>query len=123
MTQWIKSGVTDQYVYFQAPPGLSSFTVVGSRNSGSGFSTFTTPTVSELSSGTMPGLYALLLDEMTTMTAGNVTESLALHISASGWPGTIITVTLFDNLPADINQVLGTDISENAGDNSRNIGY
>jgi hypothetical protein len=122
MTQWIKSGTVDQYVYFQGPPGLSTWTVNGSKN-GAAAAAFTTPTINETSSSLLPGTYELLLDEQTTLAVSNVTESLALHISATGWSGTTIFVTLFDNLPADLTKVLGTDIAESAADNNRNIGY
>lgn len=106
----IQSGVIDQYVYFTGPPGMSTFTVYGARN-GAAAAAFTTPTVAEVDGTNMPGLYELLLDEQTTMAAGNSTEILALHIEATGWNGTIEFVTLFDNLPADVVKVAGsTDI-------------
>ena len=122
MTQWIKSGTVDQYVYFEAPPGLGTWTVYGSKN-GAAAAAFTTPTINETDATNMAGVYELLLDEQTTLAVSNVTESLALRITAAGWSGTTIFVTLFDNLPADLNQVLGTDIAESAADNNRNIGY
>ena len=104
MTQMIESGVVDQFVYFDAPPGLGTWVVYGSLN-GAAAAIFTTPTVNETDSTNMPGVYELLLDEQTTMTAGNSTEILKLYISAGGWSGKSIEVVLFDDLPANINQV------------------
>jgi hypothetical protein len=96
MSFWLKSGVTDQYVYFTAPPGLSSFTVYYSRNGGA-VAQDATPTVNETDSTNMPGVYEYLVTEDTTLAASNLTEHMALHISAAGWSGTIITLTLFDD--------------------------
>ena len=107
MTQWINSGVTDQYVYFDGPPGLSTFVVYRSRN-GAAAAAMTTPTVNETDATNMPGVYELLLDEDTTIAAGNTTESLKLFISAGGWAGKSIEVVLFNYLPADIKKVAGS---------------
>lgn len=88
----IRSGSTSTYLYFIALDGtdgvtrltgLSSFTVYRTRNGGAA-TAYTTPTISEISSGNMPGVYALLLDEDTTITAGADTEEMALHITATG---------------------------------------
>jgi hypothetical protein len=88
----IPSGVSDQYTYFVAvdssdkvtrEPGLSTFTVIRSRN-GAADAAFNTPTVSEIDSSTMPGVYALLLDEDMTIAAGNDVEHMALHITHAG---------------------------------------
>lgn len=88
----IPSGVTDQYTYFVAvdsgdkvtrETGLNSFTVVRSRN-GAADVTFTTPTVLEIDGSTMPGVYALLLDEDMTLDAGDDVQHMALHITHSG---------------------------------------
>lgn len=85
----IPSGSTDRYVYFVAvdptdlktrETGLSGFTVYASLNGGAA-GAFTTPTVNETDSSNMPGVYELLLDEYTTLTAGNDTEELCLHIT------------------------------------------
>lgn len=59
---------------------LSSFTVVGSLD-GAADVTFTTPTVAEIDATTMPGVYTLLLDELTTLASGHDTEELCLHIT------------------------------------------
>jgi len=88
----IPSGVVDQYVYFVGvdetdlnarETGLSSFTVYRSRNGGAA-AAMTTPTVNETDSSNMPGVYELLLDEDTTIAAGNDSEEMALHISHAG---------------------------------------
>jgi hypothetical protein len=74
--------------------GLSSFTVYRSRNGGTP-AAMTTPTVTELDATNMPGVYALLLDEDTTLTAGRDTEELALHIAATGMLDVTRTVELY----------------------------
>lgn len=88
----IPSGKTDQSIYFYAADstdlvsavtGLSSFTVYRSRNGGTA-TAYTTPTVSELSSANMPGLYRLLIDEDTTIASGSDSEEYALTITATG---------------------------------------
>lgn len=85
----IPSGSTDRYVYFVAvdsidlktrETGLTTFTVYGSKN-GAAAAAFTSPTVNETDASNMPGVYELLLDEQTTLTAGNDTEELCLHIT------------------------------------------
>lgn len=88
----IPSGKTDQVLYFAAvdatdlktrETGLSSFTVVRSRK-GSADVTYTTPTVTEIDATTMPGLYALLVDEDTTIDSGSDSEEYAVHITHAG---------------------------------------
>ena len=88
----IPSGKTDQSIYFYAADstdlvtaetGLSSFTVYRSRNGGAA-TAYTTPTVSELSSANMPGLYRLLIDEDTTIASGSDSEEYAITITATG---------------------------------------
>lgn len=87
----IPSGKTDQSIYFfaadstdlvTAETGLSSFTVYRSRNGGAA-TVYTTPTVSELSSANMPGLYRLI-DEDTTIASGSDSEEYAVTITATG---------------------------------------
>lgn len=60
--------------------GLTTFTVYRSRNGGAA-TAYTTPTVSELSAANMPGVYALTLDEDTTLAAGHDTEEYCVHIT------------------------------------------
>lgn len=88
----IPSGKTDQSIYFfaadstdlvTAETGLSSFTVYRSRNGGTA-TAYTTPTVSELSSANMPGLYRLLIDEDTTIASTSDSEEYAVTITATG---------------------------------------
>lgn len=88
----IPSGTTNRYIYFVAvdstdfttrETGLSSFTVYRSRNGGTA-AAMTTPTINETDATNMPGVYELLLDEDTTLTAGNDTEELSLHITHAG---------------------------------------
>jgi hypothetical protein len=85
----IPSGVTDQVIYFVAvdatdlktrETGLSSFTVYRSRDGGAA-TAYTTPTVTEVSSANMPGVYKLLLDEDMTIASGNDSEEVCLHIT------------------------------------------
>jgi hypothetical protein len=99
----IPSGSTDRYVYFlavdatdlQTPKtGLSGFTVYRSRN-GAAAAAMTTPTVNEVDSSNMPGVYELLLDEDTTIAAGNDSEEMVLHISVSGMKPVVRTVELY----------------------------
>ncbi len=101
MTQ-ITSGVTDQGFYFVGldstdlttrETGLSSFTVVRSRN-GAADASMTTPTITELDNTTMPGVYFLLCDEDTTLASGNDEEEMCFHITHAGMHPVTKTVTL-----------------------------
>lgn len=87
------TGVTDQYIYFVAvdsgdyvtrETGLSSFTVYRIRNAASTPTAYTTPTVTEVSSSNMPGVYSLLLDEDMTITSGDHSNAVCLHITHAG---------------------------------------
>lgn len=100
----VPSGTTDQYLYFAAydavdfttlKTGLSSFTVYRARNGGSA-TAFTTPTVAEVSSANMPGIYSLLLDEDMTITSGNEEEEMVFRITASGMAPVSMKISLFD---------------------------
>lgn len=89
----IPSGKVDQNINFVAldtagarVTGLSGFTVYRSRNGGTA-TVYTTPTVIELSSANMPGVYALLIDEDTTLASGSDSEEVALHITKTGMVG------------------------------------
>lgn len=99
----IASGVTDQYVYFVAvdstdrvtrKTGLSSFTVYRSRNGGAS-TAMTTPTVTELSSANMPGVYSLLLDEDMTIDSGDVEQAMVFHITQASMAAVTLAITLF----------------------------
>ena len=102
----IPSGVTDQVIYFVAvdstdlktrETGLTTFTVYRSRDGGTA-AAFTTPTVTEIDATNMPGLYKLLLDEDMTITAGNVSEEYAVHITQASMAPVTRTFELY--LPA-----------------------
>ena len=99
----IPTGSTDRYPYFLAvdatdlktrETGLSSFTVHRSRN-GAADVAMTTPTVTEIDATNMPGVYALLLDEDTTLTAGNDSEEMVFHITVSGMAPVTRTVEIY----------------------------
>jgi len=99
----IPSGVTDQYIYFVAvdatdyatrETGLSSFTVYRSRN-GAAAAAMTTPTINETDSTNMPGVYELLLDEDMTIGAGNDSEEMVFHITATGMAPVTRTIELY----------------------------
>lgn len=97
------NGTTDQYIYFVAldssdyhtrKTGLSSFTVYRSRNGGAA-TAYTTPTITEVSSANMPGLYKFLLDEDMTLDAGDDSQEMALHITASGMAPVTRTIEIY----------------------------
>lgn len=99
----IPSGKTDQVIYFVAvdatdlktrETGLSSFTVYRSRNGGAA-TIYTTPTVSELSAGNMPGVYSLLIDEDTTIAAGSDSEEYVVHITQASMAPVTRTIELY----------------------------
>ena len=99
----IPSGSTDRYIYFVAvdptdlktrEQTLSTFTVYGSLN-GAAASLWSTPTVNETDTTNMPGVYELLLDEQTTLTAGNDTEELCLHITQAAMAPVTRTVEIY----------------------------
>lgn len=99
----LQSGVTDKYVYFTAydstdhttqKTGLSSFTAYRSRNGGTA-TAYTTPTVTEVSSSNMPGVYKFLVDEDTTLAAGAFTEMMTIYVTASGMDPVEIPIELF----------------------------
>lgn len=88
----IPSGSTDRYVSFVAvdstdlktrETGFSSFTVYRARNGGTPVA-YTSPTIVELSAANMPGVYALLVDEDTTIGATHDTEEYVVHITHAG---------------------------------------
>lgn len=87
----IPSGKVDQSIYFVAvdssdlttrKTGLAAFTVYRSRNGAAGV-VYTTPTVVEVSAANMPGVYALLIDEDTTIAAGSNSEEYCVHITCA----------------------------------------
>jgi hypothetical protein len=89
LAQCIRSAEVDQYTYFVAvdptdkvtrETGLSSFTVQRSRK-GAAEVAYTTPTTTEIDATNMPGVYGLLLDEDTTLDAGDDSQNMTLHIT------------------------------------------
>jgi len=84
-------------VYFEAPSGLSSFSVGRARDTTS-FTGMDTPTVTELGS---TGVYALLLDEDMTIDADHVTEQMVFQFTAAGMTPTTIEVELFSTAVLD----------------------
>jgi hypothetical protein len=132
------SGVTDQYIYFVAvdssdlitrETGLSSFTVYRIRNAASTPTAYTTPTITEVSSANMPGVYSLLLDEDMTITSGDHSNEVCLHITqASMAPVTLKyelyrtdvtqgeTITVASGIPvANVTQFNGSNATSASG--------
>lgn len=99
----IPSGKTDVLIYFVAvdatdlktrETGLSGFTVYRSRNGGAA-TAYTTPTVAELSAANMPGVYALTVDEDTTIAAGSDSEEYVVHITQAAMAPVTRTIELY----------------------------
>jgi hypothetical protein len=121
----IQSGKTDQYIYFIAvdatdrvtrETGLSSFTVYRSRK-GAAEAAYTTPTIVEIDATNMPGVYALLLDEDTTIDAASNTEEYCVHITHAGMDPVTRVVELFRNTVdgKDLHKVLAVIAAAVAG--------
>jgi len=99
----IPNGSTDRKIYFVAvdstdlktrETGLTTFTVYRSRNGGSG-TAMSTPTIAELDSTNMSGVYSLLVDEDTTLGAGNDTEEMCFHITQASMAPVTRTIELY----------------------------
>lgn len=99
----IPSGKVDQSIYFIAvdatdyvtrETGLSGFTVQRSRN-GAAEVAYTTPTVTQIDATNMPGVYALLVDEDTTIASGSDSEEMCLHITCTGMAPVTRTIELY----------------------------
>jgi len=98
----VESGKLTLLDYFDAEvTGLTAFTVSFAKNTTS-FTTMTTPTVTEV--GTT-GIYALLLDEGTTIAAGNQTESVLYLIQHVGMPPKIIKIEIYDAPDVNVKEV------------------
>lgn len=76
--------------------GLSSFTVYRSREGGTS-TLWTTPTITEIDATNAPGLYAITVDEDTTITTANDTEELAIAVAHAGCDTEIFLVELYDD--------------------------
>ncbi len=101
--QRIPHGVTDQYIYFFAvdstdlktpETGHSSFTVRRSRN-GNASAAFTTPTINETDVTNMPGWYELLMDEDTSLDAGDQSQIMALHITQASMAPAKLVIEIY----------------------------
>ena len=99
----IVNGDTSKSIYFFAinstdhvsrVTGISSFTVYRSRNGGSA-TAYTTPTIAEVSSSNMPGVYKFLLDEDMTLDAGDYSQEMCFYITASGMDPVVKTIELY----------------------------
>jgi len=125
----VPSGKTDQYIYFVAydstdkvtrKTGLATFTVYRSRN-GAADVIYTTPTVTEIDATNMPGVYALLLDEDTTIAAGSDSEEYCVQISATGMTPITRTVELYRR-STTTGRTLDVSAAGEAGIDLANIG-
>lgn len=112
----VPSGKTDQYIYFVAvdatdlktrETGLATWTVYRSRK-GAAEVQYTTPTITEIDSSNMPGVYALLVDEDTTIDSGSFSEEYCVHITHSGMAPVTRTIELYKN---NITHVNGTAVT------------
>jgi hypothetical protein len=99
----IPSGKTDQYIYFVAvdatdlktrETGLTSFTVYRSRN-GAAEVAYTTPTITEIDATNMPGVYALLIDEDTTIASTSDSEEYCVNITQASMAPVTRTIELY----------------------------
>ena len=122
----IPSGTTDRYVYFVAvdstdlktrETGLSSFTVYRSRN-GAAAAAMSSPTVNETDATNMAGVYELLLDEDTTLAAGNDSEEMALHITATGMAPVTRSVEIYRPEPTEGSTLAVADVASILADSN-----
>lgn len=74
--------------------GLTGFTVWRSRNGATPVQ-YTSPDVTELDATDMPGVYALLLDEDTTIDAGFDSQEMVVHITAAGMAPVTRSIELY----------------------------
>jgi hypothetical protein len=88
----IESGVVDKQLYFVGvdatdlktfETGLATWTVYRTRN-GAAEVAWTTPTIAEIDATNAPGLYALLVDEDTTISYGVMEEEVSVRITHAG---------------------------------------
>lgn len=100
----IPNGSTDQYIYFVAvdptdlktrETTLTTFTVYSSVD-GDAAHAWTGPTVNEVDSTNMPGVYELLLDEDTAFSdSTHDTEEMCLHITHASMAPVTRTIELY----------------------------
>tara|TARA_Y100000590_G_scaffold419755_1_gene521778 strand:- start:9128 stop:9634 length:507 start_codon:yes stop_codon:yes gene_type:complete len=114
----VPASKTDRAIYFVAvdsadlktrESGLTGFTVKYSINGGA-MGSFSSVSTTELSSGDMPGVYSLTINEAaaTTLTGTNRSEELVLHITHASMAPVTRTVeiyqpTLAEDLESGIN--------------------
>jgi hypothetical protein len=124
----IESGKTDQVVFFVAfdssdlvtrETGLSSFTVYRSRNGGAA-TAYTTPTVTELSAANMPGVYALTIDEDTTIASTSASEEYCIHITHAGMAPVTRTLELY-SIAAIADGILDRDMATGTDSGSASV--
>lgn len=113
----VRSGESGQYIHFVAVDAtdlstrettgtgltIANISVVRARG-GATDATYNTPTIAEIDSSTMPGVYSLLLDEDMTITSGKRSELVSLHIKDSGGVMAPVTVSymLVNDNPAPL---------------------
>src|SRR5262245_17838280 len=101
----IPSGKIDQSIYFVAvdsvdlktrKTGLTGFAVSRSRN-GAARVAYTTPTITEIDSTNMPGVYSLLIDEDTTIGTNSINEEYCVHITVATMAPVTRVIELYRN--------------------------
>lgn len=117
----VESGVVDKYLYFVAvdatdlktfKTGLNTWTVYRSRN-GAAEVAWTTPTIAEIDLTNTPGLYALLIDEDTTISYGSLEEEVAVRITHAGMAPVTRTYTI-TAIPGVIQRGTATGVAAQA---------
>lgn len=98
----IESGVVDQRVpFYTGVSGLASGSTVYRQRGVNAAAAMSTPDIVE--DGTVPGLYRLLLDEDTTISAGKSTEMMTLIITHASLANPIpLKVLIYDELSANV---------------------
>ena len=104
ISAWVKEADTGRSITFNAPPGLTGFSVVYSVNDGNGTpTTMSSPTVTEIDGNDLPGIYRLDLDEtgMVTRSNSNNFETVIVHITntSPAWTGTALSYVLYTESP------------------------
>ena len=99
----IESGVVDKQLYFVAvdatdlktfETGLATWTVYRTRN-GAAEVAWTTPTIAEIDLTNAPGLYALLIDEDTTIGYDALEEEVSVRITHAGMAPVTRSYTIY----------------------------
>lgn len=98
-TNRIATGEVDQYVYVNmGVAGLvpANFTIRRAGNGATSWTTFGSPTVAEVDATDAPGWYAVLINEGTTLGAGNASEAMVVEVAYVGVPTKYLDIELFD---------------------------